>query len=364
MDREEALKLLKAGRKGIDEWNRRRKSGEIIPSLRRANLSRVNLSRVNLRGANLHGANLSVAKLDRADLSDAHLNGADLSYATFFRTRLWRANLCNANLSCANLCDAKLARANFSNANLSDAEFRVASCNLTVFANVDLSKAKSLDSICHWSPSTIGIDTLFRSKGRIPEAFLRGCGVPESVIVNRFDHVGAMEPIQFYSCFISYSSNDQAFADRLHARMVQEKLRVWYAPEKMKGGRKVFDQVVGAIQVQDKLMLVLSEHSMQSGWVETELRAALEREQREARQVLFPIRIASWESVRDWKCFDSNSGRDLADVVRSYHIPDFSNWKEHDSFEKAFAGLFDDLRAEESTGTGSNPPPSTPETPR
>src|SRR4051812_41336090 len=158
-----------------------------------------------------------------------------------------------------------------------------------------------------------------------------------------------MKPIQFYSCFISFSTRDQEFANRLHGRMTQEKLRVWYAPENMKGGRKILDQLEGAIQVQDRLLLVLSEASMQSGWVETELRAALRREHQEGRQILFPIRITSWEPVRDWKCFDNDSGKDLARAVREYHIPDFSNWKDHDAFEKAFARLIKDLEAREST---------------
>jgi hypothetical protein len=45
-----------------------------------------------------------------------------------------------------------------------------------------------------------------------------------------------MQPIQFYSCPISRSSKDQVFAHRLHSRMVQEKLWIWYAPENMRGG--------------------------------------------------------------------------------------------------------------------------------
>ena len=45
-----------------------------------------------------------------------------------------------------------------------------------------------------------------------------------------------MQPIQFYSCSISYSSKDQAFADHLHSRMVQEQLRIGYAREDMRGG--------------------------------------------------------------------------------------------------------------------------------
>jgi hypothetical protein len=33
--------------------------------------------------------------------------------------------------------------------------------------------------------------------------------------------------------------------------------------------------------------------------------------------------------------------------VREYHIPDFSNWKQEDEFEKAFADLMRDLRRED-----------------
>ena len=35
---------------------------------------------------------------------------------------------------------------------------------------------------------------------------------------------------------------------------------------------------------------------------------------------------------------------DLAEEVRKYHIPDFSNWKNRDAFETAFARLEKDLR--------------------
>ena len=53
------------------------------------------------------------------------------------------------------------------------------------------------------------------------------------------------------------------------------------------------------------------------------------------------------ETLRDWECFDADSGKDLAVELREYFIPDFSNWKDHDPFEAAFARLLKDLRAEE-----------------
>ena len=46
-------------------------------------------------------------------------------------------------------------------------------------------------------------------------------------------------------------------------------------------------------------------------------------------------------------CFDADSGKDLAVELREYYIPDFSNWKEHDAFEKEFAKLLRDLKGTE-----------------
>jgi len=34
----------------------------------------------------------------------------------------------------------------------------------------------------------------------------------------------------------------------------------------------------------------------------------------------------------------------LAEEIRKYHIPDFSNWKNYDAFKAAFAKLETDLR--------------------
>jgi hypothetical protein len=131
--------------------------------------------------------------------------------------------------------------------------------------------------------------------------------------------------------------------------MVQAKLRVWYAPVAMRGGRKNVDQIDEAIQVHDKLLLVLSKASMSSDWVRYEITRAVEREKLEKRQVLFPVRLVSRKAILAWSAFDPDSGKDLAKVVREYHIPDFSTWKNHDSFEEAFDGLLRDLKTEEST---------------
>ena len=83
-----------------------------------------------------------------------------------------------------------------------------------------------------------------------------------------------MQPIQYQSCFISDSSQDDEFARRLHEKMRGEKLRVWFAPEDMQGDKKLIEQIDRAIQVNDRLLLVLSEHGMDSERVQTEIRKA------------------------------------------------------------------------------------------
>ena len=94
------------------------------------------------------------------------------------------------------------------------------SCWLTLFADVDLSKARGLDTIIHTGPSAVGVDTLIRSEGKIPSVFLRACGVPDRFIEYLPSLIRSMRPTQVPSCFICYSTKDEEFAKRLHARMV------------------------------------------------------------------------------------------------------------------------------------------------
>jgi|GEM_PF-2530442 len=156
-------------------------------------------------------------------------------------------------------------------------------------------------------------------------------------------------PLQFYSCFISYNHRDQDFAQRLYSRLRDASLRVWFAPENAEPGKKMKTQVDEAIQMHDRLLLVLSDNSLHSNWVEREIRKAREFERRGGRQKLFPIRLTDYETLANWECIDSVTAEDLAEEVRSYFIPDFSNWKNYDDFERAFARLLDALKQSERT---------------
>jgi hypothetical protein len=56
--------------------------------------------------------------------------------------------------------------------------------------------------------------------------------------------------------------------------------------------------------------------------------------------------LVPFERIREWRAFDADIGKDPAREIREYFIPDFSNWKDHDSYQKAFARLLRDLKAE------------------
>src|SRR6266566_8014370 len=146
----------------------------------------------------------------------------------------------------------------------------------TSFGDVDMSVVKNLETVKHQGPSTIGIDTIYRSQGNIPEVFLKGAGVDDTFITYIRSLVG--KPIEYYSCFISYSSKDDAFARRLYESLQSNNVRCWFAPEDLKIGDKIRTGIDEAIRMHDKLLLILSENSVESAWVEKEVETAFDKE--------------------------------------------------------------------------------------
>ena len=114
-------------------------------------------------------------------------------------------------------------------------------------------------------------------------------------------------------------------------------VRCWFAPEDLKIGDKFRTEIDRAIRVHDKLLLLLSANSILSDWVEKEVETAFDRERHDKRTVLFPIRLDDTivDAVDGW----------AADIRRTRHIGDFTNWKDHDSYQTAFERLLRDLKA-------------------
>jgi hypothetical protein len=56
------------------------------------------------------------------------------------------------------------------------------------------------------------------------------------------------------------------------------------------------------------------------------------------------VRLVSFKDVRMWECFDADTGKDSAREIREYFIPDFSDWKNYDTYHEAFRRLLHDLK--------------------
>lgn len=340
--------------------------------LRKANLSLVNLSGANLRDANLNDANLSGADLRRADLSEAnlrganlrsahlidanlswsHLSGADLSMASLYKANFGEANLSGANLYGANLSGANLYGANLCQVDLKGANLAEARLGSTVFGAVDLSMVSKLETVQHRGPSTIGIDTLYQSGGKIPEAFLRGAGVPDNLIA----YVGSLvgQPIDFYSCFISYSHADKSFARRLHDTLQGRGIRCWMDEHQILPGDDLYDQVDRGIRLWDKVLLCCSAASLSSWWVDSEINKAFTKEQalmkdrRKKTLALIPLNL-------DGELFRWQDGK--ADEVRRRAAADFTNWESDNAkFEAQLELVVKALRIDDGVREVAPPP--------
>lgn len=86
-------------------------------------------------------------------------------------------------------------------------------------------------------------------------------------------------------------SLDEDFAKRLHADLQQSNVRCWFAPEDLKIGDKFRKRTDESIRIYDKLMVILSQNSIESAWVEEEVEAALKKERAQNDLVLFPVRL-------------------------------------------------------------------------
>ncbi|MGO9200740.1 MAG: toll/interleukin-1 receptor domain-containing protein [Limisphaerales bacterium] len=321
----EHLAILK---QGVEAWNKWREENRKNPSHQRrarvgnARLRKTNLLLAELRGAHitagelfdecllaadLSGAKLTGAPLNGADLSEvslwganlfsaqligsnlrgASLIGASLMYADLSGADLSSANLSRADLRCAilrgaRLRNARLREAELNGAMLSDADLSRAACSGTVLASVDLSQTIGLSSARHDGPSTIGLDTFFLSKGKIPLVFLRGAGIPDAFI--QYAASLTRTACEFYSCFISYSHADKPFARRLHDALQGRGIRCWLDEHQLLPGDPIYDSIDRGIRLWDKVLLCCSETALTSWWVDNEIQITLAKEQQLAKE--------------------------------------------------------------------------------
>lgn len=347
MNREEALKLLRGGPLGRREWEDFRRSECEVPDLDGSNLNQVNLEGLdlsgcsfqgsnfsgarlirtnmqsiyapesNFSGADLVGINLQNANLDSCQFNSANLSAADLNGSILSRTSFSRANLASANLKKAYLVDADLSDVVLRRSNFSAAEF-----GYTVLA-ANISQVYGLDDVIHKAPSHISLQSILSCKGKLPEQFLRGCGVKEQDI--NYFRSRINDSSDFYSCFISYSHDDNVFANKLYEKLQKRGVRCWLDEHQLLPGDDIYDEIDRGIKMWEKILLCCSEASLQgSPWVDREIDKALQKEEelwhQHGRKILSLIPLNLDDYMFKW-----NSGK--ASMLKSRVAADFKQWQ-------------------------------------
>lgn len=212
----------------------------------------------------------------------------------------------------------------------------------TLLGDVDLTGWLMIEEVKHGVPSLVTVGTLAQTLrsggGRFSDetlTFLVRAGVPETLL-EYLPSLLESNPLQFYTCFLSYSTKDEEFAAALHRDLEEAGVKTWKWDLDAIPGRDLRENIDRAVRHYDKMVLICSISSLTSKAVDREVETALQKEERLSAakaegarsalakgerepyvdtDVLIPIRLDDtlfrWESA-------------LAPQVKRKFIPDFS----------------------------------------
>jgi len=112
-------------------------------------------------------------------------------------------------------------------------------------------------------------------------------------------------------------------------------IRIWRDVNHATAGR-LETQIDRAIRHNPTVLVILSENSINSDWVQHEVRTVCELEKETGRDVLCPVALDD-----SWK--DSPWPKRVMEQVMEYNILDFSKWENDTEFGVLFKKLIDGL---------------------
>ena len=338
MGSQSLIKIVQKGRGALAKWRRANPDALLNLSdadlsgvdLRGANLKRADLTGTSLRDANLVGANFSEADLTRADLRGARLVKADFYTARLFKatfseadcsgTYLRRADAIEADFAGANLTKADLVELNLRNGNLAGAtligtdlsgsrlsgvDMREATLGWTLMGNLDLTQVVGIEQLKHIGPSTVGFDTARISHERLPESFLQGCGISESVVQSWESLFG--HPCEEVPCFIRFAPDDVSFARNVYKVGQQKGLRCWMDEMPNEQSARKGRSSPTTYETNELVLYCVSKASLTSWWGHDEIERIQNREKRIKEdtgrdvRLFFPLNLDGFMFSGDWK---------------------------------------------------------------
>jgi hypothetical protein len=133
-----------------------------------------------------------------------------------------------------------------------------------------------------------------------------------------------------HSCFISYSTRDQAFVDRLQEALEREGVDCYKASRDLDVGSPIREEVLRSLHGRDRVIVVLSQSSLASEWVRLEVEATLARAADSGEPLLIPVRLdtAIERASHAW-----------TSRVRALKFCDLAGWREPERFRQGVVEL-------------------------
>jgi hypothetical protein len=301
-------------------------------NLEEANVRSNYFSNADLTGANLQKADIYLANFDRANLTEVNLKETDV-----YQTRLKNTKLIWADLRGAKFATSSLEQADMRWARLNETDFRDASMGGTILAEVDLSETKGLDEMYINSPLVIDFSTVYRSKGNIPEEFLRRAGVPEEMIDMVHSFSGKFNLIRTY---IAYTNEETEPMKKLKGDLTDSGVTCWpYYLDAMSHwlykGSGLFEYWH---RIWDRLIVICSRRSFGHQYLIDALNKELDLEIKTGRDdLLIPICLDD-DTVAIWDEYNEKN-------EHKKKVYDLRQWQEPETYKKVLQELTDDLKA-------------------
>jgi hypothetical protein len=137
------------------------------------------------------------------------------------------------------------------------------------------------------------------------------------------------------SAFLSHSTRDNAFSFLLRRGLMAHGVDCFLAEIDLPGGCHFRQAIEDAIRQRDTFLVVVSVHSIASPEVAREVEAAIEREIREGRTLILPVRID--DAIR------TTTVAWAADLRRRRQVRDFSGWAVPADYQIALGSVLRDL---------------------
>jgi hypothetical protein len=141
--------------------------------------------------------------------------------------------------------------------------------------------------------------------------------------------------LQTAPLFISYSSSDSVFVNKLESRLTEKGIRSWRDVHPVNAA-EMENQIYRSTDRSPKVLLILSEHSIKTRWVEGGLKEMRALENEMGQKALYLVALDD-----SWK-FGRGPAR-LMEQMAERDVLDLSSWRNNSKFEVMFRELIDKL---------------------